>query len=38
MNECSKVAEHRFDTQKSVAFVCTNMNNPNLKLRKQFYF
>ena len=35
-NEYSKVAEYKINTQKSLAFLCTN-NEKIEKLRKQFH-
>ena len=34
INEFSKVAEHKINTQKSVAFYTLEMNNPKIKFLK----
>ena len=37
INECSKVAGYKINTQKSLAFLYTNNEKTERKLRKQFH-
>lgn len=37
INELSKVVVYKINLQKSIVFLYTEMNNPKMKLKKQFH-